>query len=110
MSNSESSLFLLLAIAFTMANLPFVFERIFFVRKPAAGKRKALGWSLVELVVLYAALGVTAALLEVRANGSLYEQGWAFYVTTFCMFLVFAFPGFTYRHLWHPPRAGRASE
>lgn len=110
MSASDTSVLLLLAISFTVANLPFVFERIFFVRRPPEGRRKALGWSLLELVALYLIIGAIAGVLEVRGHGSLYEQGWAFYVTTFCLFVVFAFPGFTYRYLWHPPRAGRVSE
>lgn len=97
----------MLAIAFAMANIPFVFERILFVRKPPQGRRKALGWSVLELVVLYLVFGAIAAALEARAHGGLYPQGWAFYVTTFCLFLVFAFPGFTYRHLWRAPRAER---
>ena len=97
-----AGVFLLLAIAFTMANLPFVFERILFVRKPPAGTRKGLGWRSVELVLLYCVAGGLAAVIEAQSHGRVYEQGWAFYVTTFCFFVVFAFPGFIWAYLWHP--------
>lgn len=83
----------MLAIAFAMANIPFVFERILFVRKPPQGRRKALGWSVLELVVLYLVFGAIAAALETRAHGGLYPQGWAFYVTTFCFSWCLRFPG-----------------
>jgi hypothetical protein len=29
-----------------------------------------------------------------------HSQNWEFYAVTACLFLVFAFPGFTYRYLW----------
>ncbi len=98
-----AGVYLLLAIAFTMANLPFVFDRIFFVLKPrTAGK--GLGWRLLELVLLYFVVGGLALLLEAQGHGSVYAQKWEFYATTFCLFLVFGFPGFVFRYLWHAPR------
>jgi Protein of unknown function (DUF2818). len=65
----------------------------------AAGGRKGFGWRLLELVVLYLIVGTVALVLEARAHGGSYPQGWQFYATTFCLFVVFAFPGFVYRHL-----------
>ena len=107
---ADAGVFLLLAIAFTMANLPFVFDRILFVRKPPAGARKGLGWRFAELVLLYFIVGGLAALIEAQSHGRVYEQGWAFYATTLCLFVVFAFPGFTWTYLWHagrrPPEVG----
>lgn len=100
----DASAFVLLAIAFTMGNLPFVFDRILFIRKPPAGARKGLGWRLFELVLLYFIVGGLAAMIEVQSNGRVYAQGWAFYATTFCLFVVFAFPGFTWTYLWRPAR------
>lgn len=102
----ETQADLLLAIVFTMANLPFVFDRILFVRQPAPGQHKGLGWRLLELVLLYFVAGALAAVLEVRLHGSVYPQGWAFYATTFCLFVVFAFPGFILSHLWRTPVRG----
>ena len=104
MVGADAGVLLLLAIAFTMANLPFVFDRILFVRKPPAGARKGLGWRFVELVLLYFFVGVLAAVIEAQSHGRVYGQGWAFYATTFCLFVVFAFPGFAWAYLWRPAR------
>ncbi|MDR0702810.1 MAG: DUF2818 family protein [Azoarcus sp.] len=99
------AVWVVLGLAFVAANLPFLFERVLFVRRPAAG-RKAFGWRLLELFLLYIAVGLFAAMLERDAHGGVYPQGWAFYVTTACLFLVFAFPGFVYRYLWRAHRRG----
>ncbi|MDR1228753.1 MAG: DUF2818 family protein [Azoarcus sp.] len=99
------AVWVVLGLALVAANLPFLFERVLFVRRPAAG-RKTFGWRLLELTLLYIATGFFAAMLERGAYGSVYPQGWAFYVTTSCLFLVFAFPGFVYRYLWRVRRRG----
>lgn len=96
---SGGAVLVLLGIAFVAANLPFLIERILLVRKPRGG-RKALGWRLLELVLLYLVVGVSAYLLEAQAYGSPYEQNWEFYAITFCLFVVFGYPGFVYRYLW----------
>jgi hypothetical protein len=31
-------------------------------------------------------------------TGQLHTQDWEFYATSFCLFIVFALPGFIYRH------------
>jgi hypothetical protein len=104
-----TSVYILLAIAIAMANLPFLYERVFFVFKPRGGKAKVMGWRLLELITLYFLVGGLARVLETQANGSVYAQNWEFYATTFCLFLVFAFPGFIYRYLWHGTRRVEAS-
>lgn len=91
----------LLLLAVVFANLPFLTERIFFVRA-AKGGAKALGWRLLELVVLYFVAGGVALLMESRA-GQVHRQNWEFYATTACLFLVFAYPGFVWRYLWRKP-------
>lgn len=88
---------LLLAISLIAANLPFMFERLFFIKPLANGKH--LGWHLLELVVLYFVVGGIAWLLE-RETGDVHSQNWEFYAVTASLFLVFAFPGFVYRYLW----------
>lgn len=88
---------LLLAIALIAANLPFLFERLFFVKLLASGKH--LGWRLLELVVLYFLVGGIGLLLE-KKGGEIHPQNWEFYAITASLFLVFAFPGFIYRYLW----------
>lgn len=106
--NETTSVYLLLAIVFTMANLPFVFDRILFVIRPVAGREKSLAWRLLELVILYFVAGGLAMGLEAQAHGSVYAQNWEFYATTFCLFVVFTFPGFVFRYLWHAPRKAAA--
>lgn len=76
----------LLLLALVFANLPFFTERIFFVRA-AAGGVKALGWRLLELVVLYCIVGGAAWLMESRA-GQVHPQRREFYAITVCLFLV----------------------
>ncbi len=88
----------LLTLAVVLANLPFFTERIFFVRRPAAG-RKAPAWRAAELVVMYFVTGALAWLMEGRA-GQVHRQNWEFYAVTASLFLVFAYPGFVYRYLW----------
>ena len=95
---ANGSVILLLAIVFTMANLPFVFDRILFVVRPRDGRAKGFGWRLLELVLLYFAVGALALLIERRA-GQIAPQGWEFYAVTGALFATLAFPGFIYRYL-----------
>lgn len=99
MTGSDSVVFILLAVAIAAANAPFISERVFFFRAAGSG-RKSLGWRLLELVLLYLLVGAFSHLLEIRLHGAAYPQGWAFYAVTFCLFLVFASPGFVVRYLW----------
>lgn len=95
---------LLLGVAICAANLPFVFSRVFLIFRTRDRGDKAFGWRLLEVLVLYLVVGLAAMLLESRSHGSVYAQGWEFYATTGCLFVVFAFPGFIYRYLWrHAP-------
>ena len=96
MSAAQTLVILLAAVA---ANLPFFTSRLFLVIPPRGG-HKGLGWRLLELLVFYCLVGAVAAALESQAHGSRYEQGWAFYAVTLCLFVVLAFPGFIVRYLW----------
>ncbi len=98
MNTPGALIYLLLALAIAAANAPFVFERILFFRRSPAG-RKAFGWRLLELTLLYLLVGLLARGLEGR-QGQVYPQGWEFYAITYCLFLVFAYPGFVYRYMW----------
>ena len=44
-------------------------------------------------------VGVVARAIEGHI-GMVAKQSWAFYVITFSLFLVLAFPGFTYQYLY----------
>ena len=98
--SQDAGIYILLALAFVAANLPFLFERILFVLRPAGGS-KGFAWRLLELLLLYVAVGLLAQVVETRGHGSAYPQNWEFYATTLSLFVVFAFPGFVYRYLWH---------
>lgn len=90
---------LVIALAVTAANLPFMNERLFGViaLKGREG-RKPLWMRLLELLVLYVIVGALARLLESNIGGS-FSQGWEFYAVTVPLFLVLAFPGFVLRYL-----------
>lgn len=95
--NTATSVWLVVALGFLAANLPFVNERLLAVW-PTAGAAKSLWARLAEMVVWYLAVGGLGLALEQQA-GQIYPQGWEFYAITAAMFLTFAFPGFVYRYL-----------
>ncbi|WP_147695388.1 DUF2818 family protein [Vogesella mureinivorans] len=92
----ETSVITLLVLAFIAANLPFATQRLAGIKKLA---NKHFGWHLLELVALYLLLGLLARVLEGRIS-PVHVQNWQFYVTTFSLFVVFAFPGFVARYFW----------
>lgn len=92
----QSSACLLLIVAILAANLPFASERIGGV---VAVAHKRFAWRALEFLLLYLLVGLFARLLESRQM-PVHEQNWQFYVSTFALFLVFAFPGFVLRFFW----------
>lgn len=86
----------LLALTFLLANLPWLSQRCFLVLQC---ERKPAWLRFVEWLVLYFVAGGLALLLEQRAMGVIHPQDWEFYAVTLALFLVFAFPGFVYRHV-----------
>ncbi|PWB53463.1 MAG: DUF2818 domain-containing protein [Nitrosomonadales bacterium] len=88
---------MLLLLALAAANLPFIAERLLLLVPLKTGKN--LAWHLLELLVLYFMVGGVSMLLE-QQIAPRHSQNWEFYAVTVCLFLVFAFPGFTYRYLW----------
>lgn len=99
MSEFGTTHLILFLIAFVAANLPWFSERLFYVI-PLKNQPKSLGWSLLELVILYFLVGAIAFYAEAATMGQTVPQNWEFYVITACLFLVFAFPGFVYRYFW----------
>ena len=84
-------------LALVCANLPFLNQRLFGVMPLKATKKSA--WIRIgELIVLYFVVGALGFMLEARA-GNRFEQGWQFYAITFSLFIVLAFPGFTFQYL-----------
>jgi hypothetical protein len=95
--NSSTLVWAVILMALVAANLPFLSNRLFLVRAMVGPKSLAL--RLLELVLLYALVGVVALALEQRI-GQVAPQGWEFYAVTSCLFLTLAFPGFVYRYLY----------
>ncbi|MEX3557607.1 MAG: DUF2818 family protein [Burkholderia sp.] len=85
-------------LALLGANLPFVNQRAFAFVPVGAPARKSRWWRIAEMIVLYFVVGVLGFWLESRA-GNRFEQGWQFYAITFSLFVVCAFPGFTFQYL-----------
>ncbi len=79
------------------ANLPFASERLFLLI-PVGRPEKSFWWRLLELLLLYLAVGLAGMLLEARI-GNVFAQAWGFYAVTGCLFIVLAFPGFAFRYL-----------
>ena len=86
-----------LLLALVAANLPFVNERL-MAFWPLRSGRKPLSIRLGELLAFYALAGAAGFFLEHR-SGQIAPQGWEFYTVTGALFVVLAFPGFTWRYL-----------
>lgn len=96
--SQSASVWLVLLLALVAANLPFLNERLLAVLPVGIGGRKSLAIRLAELVLLYFIVGGIGLLLE-RRVGQIAPQGWEFYAITGALFIVLAFPGFTWRYL-----------
>lgn len=97
-SSQSASVWVLLGIALLAANLPFLTERFLGLLPLRASAAKPLALRLLELVLFYGLTGAVGLLFEKRA-GQIAPQGWEFYAVTGALFIVLAFPGFTWRYL-----------
>ena len=95
--SQTASVWVVLLVGLLAANLPFVTERILGL-VPLAGATKSLAIRFAELVLLYFIVGGIGLLFESRV-GQVTPQGWEFYAVTAALFVVLAFPGFTWRYL-----------
>ncbi|MDM0119471.1 DUF2818 family protein [Variovorax arabinosiphilus] len=96
--SQSASVWLVLLLALVAANLPFLNERLLAVLPVGTGGKKSLAIRLAELVLLYFIVGGIGLLFE-RRVGQIAPQGWEFYAITGALFIVLAFPGFTWRYL-----------
>jgi len=96
--SQSASVWLVLLLAVVAANLPFLNERLLALVPVGTGGRKSLAIRLAELVLLYFIVGGLGLLFE-RRVGQIAPQGWEFYAITGALFIVLAFPGFTWRYL-----------
>lgn len=97
------AVWLLLGIAVIAANLPWLSERFLFFIMPAGGRKK-FWMRLVEWLLLAGFIGILATGLERKATGGMHDQDWEFYAVSLFLFMVFAIPGFIWRHQWLPYR------
>jgi hypothetical protein len=95
--SQSASVWLVLVVALVAANLPFANERLFGLIALRSGQ-KGLGLRFAELLVFYFLTGGLGLLFE-RRVGQIAPQGWEFYAVSGALFLVLAFPGFTWRYL-----------
>jgi hypothetical protein len=95
--SQSASVWVVLLVALVAANLPFFNERVLGL-VPLQARVKSLAIRLGELVLLYFVAGGIGLLFERRA-GQIAPQGWEFYAVTGALFVVLAFPGFTWRYL-----------
>jgi len=96
--SQSASVWLVLALALVAANLPFANDRLMALLPLGGGTKKSLALRLLELVILYFIVGGVGLLFE-RRVGQIAPQGWEFYAVTGALFIVLAFPGFTWRYL-----------
>jgi hypothetical protein len=89
----ESWIFILVALV--AANLPFLSQKFLFL---VTLNKKHIGWCLLEMLVWYAVVGFIAYALE-ASIGNVFAKRWEFFAITISLFLVAAFPGFTWRFL-----------
>lgn len=87
-----------IALALILATLPFLSERLFALIALQRFPKKPFWLRLIELLAYYFLIGMLGFALESKL-GNRFPQTWEFYAVTFCMFIVFAFPGFIYRYL-----------
>ena len=95
----STSIWILIVILIIAANLPWISERFLIVIKPANGKK--VWMRLCEWLLLYFLCGLMSLGLEKKMTGEIHHQDWEFYAVGFFLFMVFAFPGFIYRHEFH---------
>ncbi len=87
-----------LGLALFLANLPWLSQRCFLILQCAS---KPVWMRLLEWLFLYFVVGLLGLGLEQRLMGAGHAQDWEFYAVTIALFMVFAFPGFVYRHVYH---------
>lgn len=86
---------LIILIGLVTANIAFFSPKFLFIKVLSD---KHVGWCLLEMLVWYAVVGLFAYILE-KMIGNPFPKAWEFYVVTLCLYLVAAFPGFSWRFL-----------
>ena len=92
-----SAIWVILA-GLVLATLPMLGDRSVFAI-PLLKSSKSAWVRVLEFVIAYAIWILVGRLLEVQV-GQVNKKGWQFYVVTFLLFIVAAFPAFAWRYLW----------
>ncbi len=85
----------LILLALVVANLAFTSPKFLFFKTV---EQKHVGWCLLEMLIWYAVIGIIGYSLE-SMIGNVFPKRWEFFAVSVCLFLVAAFPGFTWRFL-----------
>jgi len=97
---AQAALFLLRVVALVGAGVLLLAIPGWFLGVPYTHS-KPLWHRLLELLMLYALVGALGFAFEAFL-GSVFVQGWQFYVVTLSLFLVLGYPGFVLRYLLKP--------
>ena len=95
--NTSAASWIVIVLMAIFANYPFLTESVLGLKRLKQGAKPAFV-RLLELVLLYLIVLGIARLIE-SSLGNAFPQGWQFYATTVCLFLVLGFPGFVFRYL-----------
>ena len=90
------TIFLIIFLAIFFARFSLYNYFLIFFKKP----KKNMFLVLVELILYYFIFGGVLLLVEKQVIGNTHNQEWEFYAITFCLFIVFSFPGFIYKIIW----------
>lgn len=90
----------ILFLAVILANLPFLYGSRFFL---VFSTKKNFLLESIEFALFYVLVGFVSLQLESR-DAVVHSQNWQFYVVTFSLFVVFAFPGFVVKYFWRRRR------
>ncbi len=87
-----------IVVGWVLATLPMLGDRS-LLALPLLKTAKSAWVRVFEFILAYVIWIAFGRFLESQV-GQVNAQGWQFYAVTFLMFLVAAFPAFTWRYLW----------
>ena len=92
------SIAILLLLGLILASLPMMGERS-LMAVPVLKSNKSAGVRVLEFILAYVVWIVIARIFEAQV-GQVNKQDWEFYTVTFLLFVIAAFPAFSWRYLW----------
>ncbi len=89
----------LIIVALALANLPWFSSRFLCCWSLSRGM-KPLWMRILEWFLYYLLVALLSVYIEIQSLGEVYDKGWEFYCVVSFMYLILAFPGICYRHLY----------